>query len=72
MVSHACLQYIYLIILQSTLPIVTPFGHNANYEKMVTIERCDYKESQFLMLYYCNGHGGENEKCDYREHFHMM
>jgi hypothetical protein len=27
------------------LSIVTPFGHNANFEKVGIIDRCDYRQS---------------------------
>ena len=34
------------------LSIVTPFGHNAIFEKMVIIGRCDYRQGKSLMFYY--------------------
>ena len=39
------------------MSIVTPFGHNANFEKVGIINRCDYRQRKILiiMFYYESG-----------------
>ena len=54
------------------LSIVTPFRHNANSEKMVIIDRCDYRQRKILMFYYETGTNNTGKKCDYRQSFHMV
>ena len=54
------------------LSIVTPFGHNANFEKVGIIDRCDYRQGKFLMFYYKTGTMGSVRRCDYRQSFHMV
>src|SRR5215204_3667012 len=44
----------HLVGIQSTLSIVTPFWHNANFEKVGIIGRCDYRQGKILMSYYAN------------------
>ena len=48
------------------LSIVTPFGHNAIFEKMVIIGRCDYRQGKSLMFYYESDTEG---RWDYRKCF---
>ena len=59
------------LTVQSTLSIVPPFWHNANFEKVEIIDRGDYRQSKFLMFYYKSGTERGVRKCDYRQSFHM-
>jgi hypothetical protein len=54
------------------LLIVTPFWHNANFEKMVIIDRGDYRQRKIHMFYYETGTHDTWRGCDYRQSFHMV
>ena len=53
------------------LSIVTPFWHNANFEKVGIIDRGDYRQRKILMFYYETGTDDTGRRCDYRQSFHM-
>ena len=63
---------IWAIYYSQPLSIVTPFRHNANSEKMVIIDRCDYRQRKVLMFHYETGTDDTGRRCDYRQSFHMV
>ena len=48
---------------------VHPFWHNANFEKVVILNREDYRQWEILMLYYEIGTENMKRECDYKQEF---